>query len=262
MALLWLPLVFVLLAGLCSAIGVGGGIVYVPTLVLSGHHLSDAAALSLAAIVVGSGSAALVYLARREVDFLLAALLEPPTMLMAFLGGTLSAHAPETFLRLLLASFLTLGAYAMWRGRTWLGGSESANRRWTWTRRRGKDTYHIWLPVVLPVTAGVGFLSGLLGVTGGFLKVPVMVVLCGVPMRTAVATSIFMVTFTGLVGFVGHLADHPVAWSTLLPLAAAVAVGGQLGSRLGRRVPAETLRKLLAAVLLLAGLRIGLSPWL
>ncbi len=262
MALFWFPLLFLLLAGLCSAIGVGGGIVYVPTLVLAGHHLSDAAALSLAAIVAGSGSAALVYLARKEVDIRLAAVLETPTMLMAFLGGTLSVHAPETFLRLLLASFLTLGAYAMWRGRTWLGGSQAAKRRWTWTRRRGKDTYHVWLPVVLPVTAGVGLLSGLLGVTGGFLKVPVMVVLCGVPMRTAVATSVFMVTFTGLLGLVGHLSQEPVSWSALLPLAVAVALGGQLGSRLGSHVPARTLRKVLAAVLLLAGLRIGLSPWL
>ncbi len=248
--------IFIFLAAVSAMLGVGGGILYVPTLVLFGHDMHWAVTASLATILAGSVSASTVYLSRKEPDLALAAVLELPTMAMSFLGGVISSHAPGRLLQAVLGVVLVAGSYSMWKNRKLFEGRTEAGKWGTWTRRHGEMTYHVWLPGVLPAVGAVGFLSGLVGVTGGFMKVPIMVLLCGVPMHTAVATSTVMVVFTATAGLVGHVTQEAVDWLQLLPLAAGVVVGGQLGSRYVRRVESATLRKVFAALLALVGVRI------
>jgi len=251
-----LSVVFFLLAAVCAMLGVGGGIVYVPTLLLTGHDMHWSVTASLATILAGSSSAASVYLLRKEADLPLALLLEPATMLMAFVGGMLSAHVPSPLLQGLLGSVVLGGSYAMWKKKRLLTSKDGTHRWGTWTRVRDDATYHVWLPAVLPAVAAAGLLSGLVGVTGGFLKVPILVLLCGVPMHTAVATSTVMVVFTALGGLAGHVTQETVNWLVLIPLAIAVILGGQLGSRLVKKVEGATLRLVFAGLLALVGLRI------
>ena len=105
------------------------------------------------------------------------------------------------------------------------------------------------MPLALAASFVAGNVSSLLGVGGGFIKVPVLNAWCGVPMRAAAATSAFMIGVTATAGAViyyGH--------GTLVPgLAAAAVVGVQIGSHLGLRIAARMnglwLRILLAIVL-------------
>jgi uncharacterized membrane protein YfcA len=72
----------------------------------------------------------------------------------------------------------------------------------------------------------------MLGFTGGIIKLPIMVILCGVPMDVAVATSTVMVAVTALSGIAGHAAHGQVDWKTGLILAIAAVIGGLIGSRI------------------------------
>jgi uncharacterized membrane protein YfcA len=106
---------------------------------------------------------------------------------------------------------------------------------------------------------GVGALSGVVGVGGGFLIVPALVLLAGVPLAQAVGTSLVVISLNALAGFAryqgvleakGIELDYP----TLLAIAAIGVLGSLAGHRLGRRLPQATLRRVFGtALLLLAG---------
>jgi hypothetical protein len=111
---------------------------------------------------------------------------------------------------------------------------------------------------------GVGALSGLVGVGGGFLIVPALVLLAGVPMASAVGTSLAIISlnaFTGFARYVGVLENQSLEldWKVLLTIAAVGILGSFAGSRLGRRLPQATLRRVFGGFLLLMGLFIAVD---
>jgi hypothetical protein len=115
------------------------------------------------------------------------------------------------------------------------------------------------LPVALAASLVAGAISGLLGVGGGIVKVPVLNAFCGIPIRVAAATSAFMIGVTGAASAFLYFGRGDVA----LHLTAAVAVGALpgslLGARLSQRVEARSLKIIMAVVLLLVGLRMALE---
>jgi hypothetical protein len=109
---------------------------------------------------------------------------------------------------------------------------------------------------------GVGLLSGLVGVGGGFLIVPALVLLAGVPMARAVGTSLAVITLNSFSGFGKYLRvlEHEglaLDWRVLLTVASVGIVGSFAGHRLGRRLPQATLSRLFGAFLVLMGLFIA-----
>ncbi|MEU6431763.1 sulfite exporter TauE/SafE family protein [Microbispora sp. NPDC046973] len=87
-----------------------------------------------------------------------------------------------------------------------------------------------------------GLVTGLVGAGGGFLVVPALVLLGGMPMSTAVATSLVVIAMKSFAGLAGYLQTVPVDWSIALPVTAAAVVGGLLGGWLAGRVHADRLR--------------------
>ncbi len=88
----------------------------------------------------------------------------------------------------------------------------------------------------------VGLMTGFFGVGGGFLIVPALTVLLGLVMRRAIATSLAIITLTGVAALASHLAEGAQPdWPLTLVLCAAAAAGALAGSALGRRLPATTL---------------------
>ena len=80
-----------------------------------------------------------------------------------------------------------------------------SKRKWGfWSRKIGEEVYSVNIIAGLPLSALSGLMAGLLGIGGGVIKIPLMVLLLGVPMKTAVGTSCFMVGVTALFGFWGH----------------------------------------------------------
>ncbi len=107
------------------------------------------------------------------------------------------------------------------------------------------------MPIALIITEGlaVGVLTGLVGVGGGFLIVPALVLLVRIPMKQAVGTSLAVISLKSATGFLGYLGQVEIEWS-FIGLFTAVAIGGILiGTRMVRHVPQKALRRGFAILL-------------
>jgi uncharacterized membrane protein YfcA len=101
----------------------------------------------------------------------------------------------------------------------------------------------------------VGFLSAIMGVGGGFIMVPAMIYLLGMPTKVVVGTSLLQITFvTGYTTLIHAVTHHTVDMMLALLLILGGVVGAQVGARVGVRLKAEQLRILLSLmVLMVAG---------
>ena len=114
-----------------------------------------------------------------------------------------------------------------------------------WRREYGDYEYIVNLWVAIPITAVTGFVAGMIGISGGSFKIPLMVLACGVPMRIAVGTSSAMVAVTAFMGFFGHTlsGDFNITWA--IPLAIVAVIGGVTGGKFSVKVEPEKLKKIL-----------------
>lgn len=106
------------------------------------------------------------------------------------------------------------------------------------------------LPIALQA-AGVGIVTGLVGVGGGFMIVPALTLLGGLPIYQAVGTSLVIIGFNALAGFGGYLDQVTVDWTLVAVFTMTAIVGALVGTSLGRHVPANALRKGFAVFLVL-----------
>ncbi len=238
---------FLLIAGGAAAgvfgslLGLGGGILIVPLLTLGfGLPLREAVGVSLIAVIVTSGAAAAVYLERRVADLRLGMTLELFTAAGALLGAMIAFLVEERLLAALFAGLLVYSATSMWRaGRRQVGAPDGDTGYVARNRGRGAVA-----------SVGAGVVSALLGIGGGLIKVPVMHVVMGVPLRVATATSNLMIGVTASAGAIVYLARDGIDPYVAGPVAVGVFVGASIGSRVAHRVPLPQLRILFVAVLL------------
>jgi uncharacterized membrane protein YfcA len=246
-------------AGLVGTLlGLGGGVFLVPFLVLVvGMPFQAAAAISLTTVIATSSAVSAARCGGQLINLRLGMLLEVATAAGGVLGGvTAQMLAPGTLRRLFAGMAIVVGIVTLSRLRRSnvlagedldpgpLGGhylDERLGRTVTYRFKR--------MPLALAASFVAGNVSSLLGVGGGFIKVPVLNAWCGVPMRAAAATSAFMIGVTATAGTVIYY-GHGV----LVPgLAAAAVLGVQIGSYLGMRIAmrmdGKWLRLLLAVVL-------------
>ncbi len=257
--MLALAIVFFIVSTVFSMIGMGGGILYVPILLFAGFSIKQAPAVSLMLIIATSSAALFTFWRNRKVDWKLALVIDPPTDIMAFVGGYFGALVPEAVLRATLAGVLMVAGVLMLRrpnpARADLQ-KQQTGKWWYWHRRFNGQEYSVHLPLVLTATGAIGLLSGMLGVTGGMIKLPIMVLLCGVPMDIAVATSTVMVAVTALSGLIGHAIHGNILWRTGLLLAVVAVAGGLLGSRISISADKTRLKRLFGVVVLLIAARL------
>ncbi len=158
------------------------------------------------------------------------------------MGGYLSQYVPAHTGKVVFATVLVAGAWFMLKPLDDRPGPARTGFAY-WTRTRGGDTYSVNWVVTLPLMAAAGLVSGMLGVGGGLLKVPLMVLACRIPMKVAVGTSSLMVGLTALTGLAGHAAAGHFDPRLALPLAAAGFVGAQVGSRVSLSVDKRQLKR-------------------
>jgi uncharacterized membrane protein YfcA len=229
-------------------LGSGGSILTVPVL----HYLlgqPEQAAIGGSLLVVGviAASASLPYAFTRQVDWSKALSFGVPGMAGAWAGASLARWVPGVVQLALFAVVMLLAAWRM------LASAPLAQRG---------DTPHP-LAVVASGTA-VGALSGLVGVGGGFLIVPALVVFAAVPMASAVGTSLVVIamnSFTGFGKYLHVLEAKGVAldFRVLLVIAAIGIAGSLLGHRIGRRLPQAALRRLFGAFLVVMGVFVAID---
>ena len=250
MFIITLAIVFALSIAM-AMVGRGGGNFYVPVLVAVGMGVHQSAATAQLILIATAASALVLYGTHRTVDWKLALVIDPPTDVMAFVGGYLAHRVSGDVLKYIFAGLLvTAGVFMLRPAREkTVSGTPRAGY---WHRTFGGYSYTVNLWLALPISAFTGFVACMVGISGGSLKIPLMVLACGVPMRVAVGTSSAMVAVTALTGFIGHFIGGDFNPSWALPLAAVAAAGGFAGSRLSLKTKQEGLKVVFAATTLAA----------
>ncbi len=249
-------------AGILGALlGLGGGIIVVPALtILLGVDIRYAIGASIVAVIATSSGSALRFLREGLVNVRLALFLELATVSGALAGATLAGVVDHRVLYFVFSAVaVTIGVLMLRPGREPAmapGDSGAVSRRLMLGGTSIDDAsgqaqpYEVTrTPLGLAMCTAAGGVSGLLGVGGGFLKVPAMNVAMGVPLKVATATSNFMIGITAAAsaGVFFHRGD--IAPCVAAPVAIGVVAGALVGTRLHRRIPAAGLRIVFALVL-------------
>ena len=241
--------------------GRGGGNFYVPVMIASGIPMLQAATIGQCILFSTAVAAALVFHKSRTIDWKLALVIDPPTDAMALIGGYYAHLLPGGILKIVFAGLLVVAGFFMLRSARHRSLANK-HRFGFWHRRFAQYDYVVNLWLTVPVAAATGLVAGMVGVSGGSFKIPLMVLACGVPMRVAVGTSSAMVAATALMGLLGHSAagDLNAAWA--LPLGIVAIIGGLLGGRFSLKTLPENLKKIFAYTTLGAALFMAINAWL
>jgi uncharacterized membrane protein YfcA len=219
-------------------LGGGGSILTVPVLVyVLGVGAKPAIAMSLAIVGVTSLLGAALHRRLGNVRLDVAAVFGPIAMLGAYAGAKLAGLLSGETQLALLALVMVAAAVSMLRSAR-VEVDPSATPR---------------IALLVPVGFGVGLLTGVVGIGGGFLIVPSLVVLARLPMRQGVGTSLLVIAMNSAAGLAGYLGAVPLDWAFLTRFTAAAALGALAGTALGARVPQATLKRGFAVFLLAVG---------
>jgi uncharacterized membrane protein YfcA len=260
---------------LSGLFGVGGGFLMTPLLIFIGVSPAVAVASEANQVVAASASGVLAHMRRGHVDFKMGGVLLAGGLIGSSFGVWLYSIL-RAMGQLDLVISLSYVAFLGIIGTLMLAESVRAILR---RRRPGaqlrKLHQHTWLhglplkirfrksklyiSAILPLAIGffVGILSAIMGVGGGFIMVPAMIYLLGMPTITVVGTSLFQIIFvTANVTFLQAVNNQTVDVVLALVLLTGGVIGAQIGSRFAGRLPGEQLRGLLALLVLLVGARI------
>lgn len=229
-----LSLVLSILIGVSlGMLGGGGSILTLPILkYVVGMEAHQAVAGSLFVVGATSGVAMITHARAGRVRWRTGIVFGLAGMAGAFLAGRVAKFIPSTILLVLFATMMVVTATAMLRGRK--GPANAAARD-----QRGE------LPIAKVLVEGlvVGAVTGLVGAGGGFLVVPALVLLGGLPMDAAVGTSLLVISMKSFAGFAGYLSSTTVNWKILVGVTAAAIVGSVIGGWAAGKVAQEKLRR-------------------
>jgi uncharacterized membrane protein YfcA len=229
----------VLIGAALGLLGGGGSVLTVPIFVyLLGFSPKEAIAMSLAVVGVTSAVGTATHWHAGNVNVRVAAVFGPVAMLGTVVGVRLARFIPGTTQLVLFAAVMLAAAVFMLRSRPACDGdvSEVTGEPFTSVLK------------VMPGGLLVGLLTGVVGVGGGFLIVPALVLL-RMSVHEAVGTSLLVITGTCIVGFLGYFGHVSFNWVSVALVAAGTLPGIALGSYVHQYVPQSILRRGFAAFL-------------
>lgn len=229
------------IGALLGLLGGGGSILAVPALVYGiGQPLSVAVPTSL--LVVGISSATAVLPRLRQVQWRLAVIFGATGAIAAFAGTAVNRLLDPSIVLLGFAAIMVLAAVRMLRSSDDVGGSCALPG--------GGVNWRSCLPKAAASGVVVGFLTGLFGVGGGFLIIPALTLLLGLPMATATATSLVVIVINSAAGFTAHLGDATLDLQTAAAFTGAAILGSLAAGRLAPHLPGQKLRRWFAYLVL------------
>lgn len=235
--------------GLLGLVGGGGSILAVPALVY-GVGLPLAAAIPGSLVVVGASSVvAVLPRVRRGVNWRLALIIGAAGTATAYLGAAVNRVLNQRVLLLVFAAIMVAAGVRMLRRTDAVGGSCALPQ--------GGVDWRSCLPKAVLTGAVVGFLTGLLGVGGGFLIVPALALVLGLPMALTVGTSLVIIVINSIAGLAAHLGEMHFDWAVVGAFAAAAMAASLVAGRLGRRLPEAALKRGFAALVLLVAVYVA-----
>jgi hypothetical protein len=264
------------LVGLLSGLfGVGGGFLITPLLFFIGIPPTVAVATGANQVVASSVSGVLAQFKRKAVDV--------PMGIVLLIGGLAGSGMGIWAFNLLTAlgqiDLVVQLCYVVFLGAIGLLMLQEALRTLRRTKRGGarrKRHQHLWvhklplklkfrasglyISVIPPLLVGliVGVLAAIMGVGGGFIMVPAMIYLLGMPTKVVIGTSLFQILFVSAFTTAMHaITNQSVDVMLALMLIVGGVIGAQMGSRLGARLNAEQLRILLALLVILVATKLA-----
>jgi uncharacterized protein len=271
------PLFYALLAGLGilvgtygTTVGIGGGVILVPVLMFLYPAMPPEifTGISLAVVFLNALSGTVAYSRQRSIDYRNGIFFALATVPATILGVWVVRFIPINTFSFIFGLILLFAATAILfrprleeperpdiiknHGKLLCDITDSHGRRFI---------YHTNRRLGMLLSFFIGFMSGLLGIGGGVIHMPILVYILNFPVHIATATSHFILVFTTLAGILTHLAfgtSYVDNWPVILFLALGVIPGAQLGAWLGRRLHGLLVVRLLALALIILGVRLVL----
>ncbi|WP_333816433.1 sulfite exporter TauE/SafE family protein [Tabrizicola sp.] len=261
---------------LSGMFGVGGGFLITPLLFFIGVPPAVAVATGANQVVASSVSGVLAQLRRKGVDFHMGTVL----LLGGFVGSAIGVWVFAWMTRLGQIDLFVQLSYVLFLGLIGAMMFQESLRSLLRSRKPGapirRAHVHSWvhglpfkmkfrasglyISVIPPalIGAAVGFLAAIMGVGGGFVLVPAMIYLLGMPTKVVIGTSLFQIIFvTGFTTVMHAVNSQSVDMMLALLLILGGVVGAQIGTRVGVRLKAEQLRILLSLLVLTVAIRIA-----
>ena len=252
-----------------SLVGAGGGFIVMPILILISPESPPSllTAISLTGVLMAGLSGAWAYHRLGLIDYRSAIAFAIPRIPGAILGVFIVHQISPSLFRIVLGVVLILAGATLLRRpvqNAIASTRKGLSYRYIQDRQGDVYEYRFNLPLGMAANFPVGTLSSLLGVGGGLIFTPFAITVLGFPTLIATATSVFTLVFTTLAALVTHVTTGTFSDGDLrlLPVALGMAVGGQIGPRIARRVGDKFVRRLLASTLMGIGASMAVSQFL
>lgn len=250
-----------LVAGISgSLVGLGGGFIVVPALAFLFPEMPTAqiAGTSMAMLLFNSVSSTYVYAKQKRID-VQAALSFAAASIPGSIIGAIFAERMQA--RLFFISFgifmIFIAMLLLFKPKNPIAWpfKPTANRMIV-DRNGNSFAYAYHMPTGIIISFAVGFMASLFGIGGGSLMVPTMTLLLSFAPHIAVATSMLQIFLSAIVSTAMHGYLANINWFMVLALAPGAILGGQIGARLAKRLPAGLLLKILAILLVVVSIRL------
>lgn len=257
-----------LMGAVIGGLGGGGGVLTIPVLVYAlGQSAQDATTSSAVIVGVTAAVGAVARIKGGGVDWRTGAALGVVGIPTAYLGTLLNRHVSQPVLLLAFATLTIVAAVAMLAGArgdrgpaahddpdgAGGGGGAATATRVRVTRADLLST----AATVVACGAVVGFLTGFLGVGGGFLVVPALVIVLRMPMASAVGTSLLVIAVNSISSIVSRFGAMHLDWRVIVPFAIAAVLGTLIGRRVADKLSGATLTTSFAVMLVAVGIFVG-----
>jgi uncharacterized membrane protein YfcA len=235
------------ISGIFSMFGKGGGSLYTPVLVMLGMEVGSAISTALFLNLVTALTATIIFQRNKLVDYRFCIAFLPGTIIGSFLGAILSGMAPRNILLGIFSVFLfAVGLLLIFSTR----------------EKPGQQVKKLTFRVIVLVTGfsfGVGILSSLIGVGGGLIIFPFLVLFMKYGAQKAAGANSLIVTVSSLVGTIGHFALGQVDLQFLATAAIACIIGSAIGSQVTVKANPKFVKVAFACVMWFFGAQIALK---
>ncbi|MHB1591522.1 MAG: sulfite exporter TauE/SafE family protein [Sulfuricella sp.] len=227
-------------------LGSGGSIIAMPALLYLLHvEPKQAIAMSLGIVAITAAISAWDNWRRGNVDVRVASVFGLFGVAGTFGGTRLGVHAPVALQLGLFAMVMLAAAWRMLKTKKQplVLAAQPAGAGGPAISVAESENLQAHMGQIALLGIGVGALTGLVGVGGGFLVVPALVLLSGIPMKVAIGTSLAIVAANSSTGFAGYMGTVPVNWGLMASFTVVTVVGSFAGTRLAHRFSHETLKR-------------------
>jgi hypothetical protein len=255
-----LPIFGFLIGIAASLTGIGGGIFIVPILtILYSFVPQTAIGTSLTAIIFTAVASTLNYAKQKRIYYKTGLILAVTTAPGAYLGAWLTTIIKPNELGFIFGVFLILVSIRMLFDSNPFKRKSSKNQEKLESPKAMSDYELVKSGKTLALGAGLSFFgglaSGLLGIGGGVLVVPIMTFAMSMPIHFATATSMFTMIFTSISGVTKHFQANQINFEYAILLAFGTIFGAQVGAYTSKKISSKNLRRIFAVMLIIAGIK-------